>query len=336
MDASLRPTFGEHTPPSPPTHGRWCSTSTATVCPSSSCRRATASSSSTARPARSKPTCSYDDIGYPEYEPSLCIDSSSLTPLVIDADGDGHAEVVFNIISPYYPLNGWVVALKSANDDWQPARPVWNQFAMHDANVTDTGHIPYPEANNFATPRTNVFANPARIAPAVDPRKREQATFTYKAQAGGLDSNAATVTIDIMPPNRPPVFTSTPPTTYITYYAYNAIRLCSVCLPGACQSIPTRATRYLLDRLCGAAEATTFVIDPPPAGSDRATSCLGASRWCVEDVRHCRDRQLRRVGLPDVQAAPEHGTVVGARRRRPVEGRVPTRRWRPPASPRAP
>ena len=109
------------------------------------------------------------------------------------------------------------MALKSANDDWQPARPVWNQFAMHDANVTDTGHIPYPEVNNFATPRTNVFANPARIAPAVDPRKREQATFTYKAQAGGLDSNPATVTIDIVPPNRPPVFTSTPPTTYIAY-----------------------------------------------------------------------------------------------------------------------
>ena len=158
----------------------------------------------------------YTDVGYPDTHPYQSA-SSSLTPLVIDADGDGHAEVVFNIMSPYYPLKGWVVALKSANDDWQPARPVWNQFAMHDANVTDTGHIPYPEANNFATPRTNVFANPARIAPDVDPRKREQATFTYKAQAGGLDSNPATVTIDIMPTNRPPVFTSTPPTTYITY-----------------------------------------------------------------------------------------------------------------------
>ena len=164
-----------------------------------------------------KANVSYASIGYPAAGPYQASSSSSLTPLVIDADGDGHAEVVFNIMSPYYPLKGWVVALKSANDDWQPARPVWNQFAMHDANVTDTGHIPYPEANNFATPRTNVFANPARIAPDVDPRKREQATFTYKAQAGGLDSNPATVTIDIMPTNRPPVFTSTPPNTYITY-----------------------------------------------------------------------------------------------------------------------
>ena len=156
----------------------------------------------------------HTDLGYPAQQ---AYGYGYLTPIVVDLDGDGHAEVVFNIVSPYYGVPSWAVALKSVNDDWQPARPVWNQFAMHDANVTDTGHIPGPEVNNFVTPRTNVFANPARIAPPVDPRKREQATFTYKAQAGELDSNPATVTIDLVPPNRPPVFTSTPPTTYIAY-----------------------------------------------------------------------------------------------------------------------
>ncbi len=167
------------------------------------------------RTGAQKASITYSNIGYP-YPRSL---AGYYTPLVIDADGDGHAEVVFQIMAPYYPLKSWIVALKSATGDWQPARPVWNQFAMHDSNVTDTGHIPFPEVNNFATPRTNVFANPAQIAPPVDPRKREQTTFTYKAQTGGLDSNPATVTIDILPPNRPPVFTSTPPTTYMRYYS---------------------------------------------------------------------------------------------------------------------
>ncbi len=167
------------------------------------------------RTAALKAKLSYQaDIGYPSN-----LWDGRLTPIVIDADGDGHAEVVFNLVGPYYPLRGWIVALTAApgTTAWQPARPVWNQFAMHDANVTDTGHIPYPEVNNFATPRTNVFANPARIAPPVDPRKREQASFTYRATAGGLDSNAATVTIDLVPPNRPPVFTSAAPTMYMKY-----------------------------------------------------------------------------------------------------------------------
>lgn len=168
-----------------------------------------------------KANMSYVDMGYPL---SPYTYSSRMTPIVIDGDADGHAEVLFPIPSIMYGLESWIVALRSHNNDWQPARPVWNQYGMHDANVSDNGHIPQVEVNNFAVPRTNVFANPARIAPDVDPRKHEQAKFTYQAAAGASTSNPATVTIDIVPPNRPPVFTSTPPNTFISYNAsYPAI-----------------------------------------------------------------------------------------------------------------
>lgn len=166
------------------------------------------------RTGASKANVTYASLGYPQttYGPS-----NRTTPLVVDIDGDGHAEVVFDIQPSTYPLDSWLVALKAQNDDWQPARPVWTQYAMHDANVTDSGHLPYPEANNFAAPATNVYANPARIAAPVDPRKREQASFTYQAQADGLASNVATVNIDLLPPNRPPAFTSTPPRAYLHF-----------------------------------------------------------------------------------------------------------------------
>ena len=167
-----------------------------------------------------KANVTYESLGFPLVGGTTIAGfSDRLGPLVVDVDGDGHAEVLFNIVANYYPVNSWAVALQSQTNDWQPARPVWNQFGMHDANVADDGRIPQVEINNFKTTRTNVWANPARVAPAVDPRKREQARFTYQAAAGGYTSSPANVTIDILPPNRPPIFTSTTPTTYQPYHA---------------------------------------------------------------------------------------------------------------------
>lgn len=172
------------------------------------------------RTGASKANVPYTSLGYPS-SPTTSFGwySDRLGPLVVDVDGDGHAEVLFNIVSNTYGIEAWTVALESQVDDWQPARPVWNQYGMHDANVADDGSIPQTEVDNFEDPGTNVYANPARIAPAVDPRKREQAKFTYQAAAGGYTSNAATVTVDILPPNRPPVFTTTAPNTFKPYYA---------------------------------------------------------------------------------------------------------------------
>ena len=139
-------------------------------------------------------------------------------PVVADLDGDGHAEIVF----PRTSLTGFqgaVHVLRSAHDDWRPARPIQNQEAFYDAGVEDDGTIPRAPANPFALARTNVFGTqaPAPYAPAGRPRS--QTAFYYAARdgdaGGGIDSNPARVTIDVLPENRPPRFTSTPPTRWV-------------------------------------------------------------------------------------------------------------------------
>ncbi|MEO8974512.1 MAG: PASTA domain-containing protein, partial [Casimicrobiaceae bacterium] len=72
-------------------------------------------------------------------------------------------------------------------------------------------------------PASNVFGSQPRSGPAVDPRKREQTSFTYVAHGGGLDSLPATVTLDLLPLNRPPVFTSTAPTRYVAHAPFSFV-----------------------------------------------------------------------------------------------------------------
>gem|GEM_PF-4996958 len=153
----------------------------------------------------------------PSYHPNA--------PLVGDVDGDGHADLIF-----LWTRNGSahgdisaraaLTVLKGQNNDWRPARGVQNQFAYHVANINDDGTIPnaVPLPNNFAVPRTNVFGTQAQTLTPVDPRKFAQTSFTYKANDSTLDSAAATVTIDIAPVNRPPIFDTTPPTRYFQTY----------------------------------------------------------------------------------------------------------------------
>ena len=84
--------------------------------------------------------------------------------------------------------------------------------------------IPAVEANNFATPATNVYGNQPQILTPVDPRVNTTTTFQYTASTTSLTSAPATVTITLLPDNRPPVFKSVPPTEYqsgpFTYAAH--------------------------------------------------------------------------------------------------------------------
>lgn len=137
--------------------------------------------------------------------------------IVADIDGSGHASIVLVFPSHYYGATQYVVAIKSANDDWRPAPTVFNQFSYHVANVDNIGHIPLVEANNFAVPRTNVFGTQAQTQDPIDPRAFQATSFTYAAANNTLSSQPATVAIDIQPQNSPPVFTSIAPTAYVPY-----------------------------------------------------------------------------------------------------------------------
>ncbi|RLB52434.1 MAG: hypothetical protein DRJ42_14880 [Deltaproteobacteria bacterium] len=102
---------------------------------------------------------------------------SSLTwfemPIVVDADGDFHSEIVLGAhdndsscpaVDPYMPgisfmrTNG-VYVLRDEFDRWAASRPVWNQHAYSVTHVGDRGEIPRTSAVgiNWRDPDLNNF-----------------------------------------------------------------------------------------------------------------------------------------------------------------------------------
>ena len=125
-------------------------------------------------------------------------------PVVADVDGDGAAEIV---------TGGWngsplLHVFEGRNGPWAQARPIYNQYSYNVTNVTDRGGIPAHPAINWLTPGLNNF----RVnIPLPQERTGDKDQFTYKANDGSLDSNTATVRIDILPPNHAPQILSQPP-----------------------------------------------------------------------------------------------------------------------------
>ena len=106
--------------------------------------------------------------------PQLELPSSSLTvheyPLVVDVDGDGHAELVnvANLSGPqqnetcvladpdFEPRRG-VYVYGAESSDWVATREVWTQHSYHVSNADDAGHVPFEEAANWLTAGLNNF-----------------------------------------------------------------------------------------------------------------------------------------------------------------------------------
>jgi hypothetical protein len=130
-------------------------------------------------------------------------------PVVADVDADGHADVVIALRCGPCGKMG-IRVLTSANDDWQPAPGVWNQLNYRPSTVDGRGAIAF----DGTVPKD--FRVQAPIATPVDPRERMRTAFTYAATNSALTSDPATVTIDILPDNQPPVITSTPPTRFLS------------------------------------------------------------------------------------------------------------------------
>ncbi len=136
-------------------------------------------------------------------------------PTVADLGGDGHAKVVVQA-SPNTadgPGGGYFV-YQAQNKDWRPVHYLRSQWADFPGTINDDGSVPYPQGSVFADLRTNVYGNPAESAYASNFIGATQTEFTYMAAASGLQSQPATVTIDLFPDNRPPQFTSIAPTRF--------------------------------------------------------------------------------------------------------------------------
>ncbi len=143
--------------------------------------------------------------------------AANLSPIIADLDGSGHAAIVFGVPSAGYNGYSSVTAVAAQANDWRATRPVYGQFSYHVADIADDGSVPaFPLVDAFATPRTNVFGNQPQVDTPVDPRAVARTTFTYAASAASLVSVPATVTLTIQPANSPPVFTTTPPTRFLT------------------------------------------------------------------------------------------------------------------------
>jgi len=85
----------------------------------------------------------------------------SYVPIVADVDNDGHADVLFTWTTNSFETFNNIAVLRAQNNDWRPAPITLNEMGFRVTNVEPNGAIPaeVPVPNNFADPRTNVFAN---------------------------------------------------------------------------------------------------------------------------------------------------------------------------------
>lgn len=85
-------------------------------------------------------------------------------PVVVDADADGHADIIFG--SRYG--NG-IRMISSKNKDWASTRNIWNQYSYHVTNINDDLTVPKQELNSWDvhnTYRANLLLNQNATAAA--------------------------------------------------------------------------------------------------------------------------------------------------------------------------
>ncbi|XOV82413.1 MAG: putative Ig domain-containing protein [bacterium] len=174
---------------------------------------------------------------------------------VADIDGDDQAE----ILVPTNAYNGsgidprtGMLVLAGLDENWVRTRPVWNQNDYSITGVNIDGTIPAQPVPNWLVPGLNNYRLNA-FRPD-DPGSRE--SFTYIASDGELDSNEATVFLDVRPVNTAPVFAAAPDTTATTNVEY----------------------LYLPQIVDAEFDAVMFALVDGPAGMT-VDSTTGLTRW---------------------------------------------------------
>lgn len=95
-------------------------------------------------------------------------------PIIVDADGDSHADIIFGSASYYGSYDGkqynGIRMISGKNKDWANTRNIWNQFSYHVTNINDDLTVPTNELNSWEahnTYRANLLLNQNATA-AVD------------------------------------------------------------------------------------------------------------------------------------------------------------------------
>lgn len=136
--------------------------------------------------------------------------------LVADLDGDRHAEFLV-VAGGFSQLgNAGLLAYRSANVPWMPARPLWNQYDYQITNIEPDGSMPARPRVNWLEPGLNNYR--VNVPTLEEPGGFDQ--FTYRVSDGTLESDPATVALEIRRGNRAPVILSQPPLVVGAGFAY--------------------------------------------------------------------------------------------------------------------
>lgn len=134
---------------------------------------------------------------------------------IADVDGDGEAEIVTSYTSG---LAGDTQVWGGTAANPLPSAPSYrNQWAFQQGYSTDARTMTQVPLPHWLQPGLNGWN---LIKPEPDPLVGTNVSFTYVANDGDLNSNEATVTLDILPAGNPPLFLTQPDTLTTRGFPY--------------------------------------------------------------------------------------------------------------------
>jgi beta-lactam-binding protein with PASTA domain len=146
--------------------------------------------------------------------------------MLIDMNNDGHVDIVQN--APFQfncgfvgadfatecaHLVGPVVLSGGGANNWLPGPKAFPNVQYRSTAIDSNARVLHD------TKVSRVFRVPEQQGTVRDPRLAQATSFTYGASNGAATSAPATVYLDIVPDNEPPVFTSTPPKSLLQRFA---------------------------------------------------------------------------------------------------------------------
>jgi hypothetical protein len=124
--------------------------------------------------------------------------TASEYPVVVDLDGDGHADLLAVRNDFWEPSPSGIRAFRDANNSWVSARAMWNQHTYHVTNVNDDGSIPRVEQNSWQAHNTYRANVGRRLFSCVPPGEQGEISLasgpgwdTYTADPVGPNGGAS-------------------------------------------------------------------------------------------------------------------------------------------------
>lgn len=142
--------------------------------------------------------------------------------MLLDMNNDGHVDIVQN--APFQfncsyagagfatecaRLLGPTALSGGGSNNWLPGPKAFPHVQYRSTAIDGNAQVLHD------TKVSRIFRTPEQQGTVRDPRLAQATSFTYAASDGTATTAPATVIIDIVPDNRPPVFTSMPPTSLL-------------------------------------------------------------------------------------------------------------------------